>query len=138
MQSSKGTMKIFTPHLLITDDDRAFRETLQGVFEPRGFRTSLAADGAEAVEIVRRTQIHLVLMDLHMPRLTGLEAARQLKDQHADLPCVLISGGLDDQTVTEVHRTTFFSILTKPVSFSEVTDTVCSALHAVYNWSPPK
>ena len=57
-------MALATPCLLITDDDRAFRETLREVFEPRGFRTFMAADGQQAVSIVRQNDVHLVLMDL--------------------------------------------------------------------------
>ena len=45
-------MLVTPPSLLITDDDSDFRETLRGVFEPRGFRTLLAGDGEEALEIV--------------------------------------------------------------------------------------
>ncbi|HEX4148772.1 MAG TPA: response regulator, partial [Pirellulales bacterium] len=56
--------------ILITDDDPSFRETLRSVFEPRGFRTLLAGDGEEALRIVERDEIHLVLLDMHMPRLT--------------------------------------------------------------------
>ena len=56
------------PSILITDDDLDFRETLRFVFEPRGFRTLLAGDGEEALEIMRGEQVHLVLLDVHMPQ----------------------------------------------------------------------
>ena len=62
-----------SPSLLITDDDSDFRETLQVVFEPQGFRTLLAGDGEEALHIVRHEEVHLLLLDMHMPKLTGLE-----------------------------------------------------------------
>jgi CheY-like chemotaxis protein len=64
------------PSILITDDDRGFRETLRGVFEPEGFQTLLAEDGAQAIDIVRSFDVHLLLLDMHMPRLTGLETLR--------------------------------------------------------------
>ena len=72
-------MTFTTPSLLITDDDRAFRETLREVFEPRGFHTITAADGNEALSIVHKTDVHLVLLDLQMPGITGIEAARRVK-----------------------------------------------------------
>lgn len=130
-------MTIISPSLLITDDDRDFRDTLRGFFEPRGFVTYTAADGAEAVSIVRRKDVHLVLLDLHMPRLTGLEAARLVKRYRAELPCILISAGWDAEVLAEAERVPVFSTLAKPVSFDEVKKTVALALREVYNWSLP-
>ena len=84
-------MAVEIPSILITDDDRDFRETLSSVFEPRGFRTLLAPDGLEALRIVRCEQVHVVLCDMHMPRINGLEVVRELKAFDATLPCILIS-----------------------------------------------
>lgn len=121
----------FSPSLLITDDDRDFRETLQEVFLPRGYRTVLAADGEEALEIVQRDQIHLVLIDLHMPRLNGADAIARIKAFRSELPCILISGALE-----EARRagTAAFDVLAKPVSRAQVTRTVLDALRTTYNW----
>ena len=58
------------PSILITDDDRDFRETLRALLEPRNFRTLLAGDGEEALDIVRAEPVHLVLLDNNMPRLS--------------------------------------------------------------------
>lgn len=130
-------MTFTTPSLLITDDDRAFRETLREVFEPRGFHTITAADGNEALSIVHKTDVHLVLLDLQMPGITGIEAARRVKEHKADLPCILISGALNDEIIAQAEEVPVFSVLSKPVSFSEVTDTVNLALREVYDWLPP-
>ena len=72
-------MLVETPSLLITDDDPGFRETLRVVFEPKGFRTLLASDGEEALKIVHSETVHVVLLDMHMPRLTGLETLRHVE-----------------------------------------------------------
>ena len=128
-------MLICPPRILITDDDRDFRETLRGVFEPRGFETHVAADGEQAVNIVRLKQIHLVLTDMHMPRMTGLEAIRRVKQFRRDIPCILISAGLDEALAEEARRAEAFSVLTKPVRFRDVTLAVDDALQAVYGWS---
>ena len=123
---------VISPSLLITDDDRDFRETLRDVFQPLGFRTLLAADGEEALEIVLKSEVHLVLMDMHMPRLTGLEAISQIKRIRSRLPCILISGQLDDEIRRRVEA---FDILAKPVSRAEVTHSVTQALEVTYNWT---
>ena len=127
-------MNLTTPSILITDDDRAFRETLQGLFEPRGFRTLLAGDGIEALEIVRSELVHLMVLDMHMPRLSGLETVRRVKQLEVPLPCILVSGELDDALVAEANRCDVFSVLHKPVRFAELTGAVNDALRATYNW----
>ena len=80
---------IETPSLLITDDDRDVRETLRDVFQSRGFLTQTAGDGEEALRIVRNQEIHLVLIDMHMPRLTGIEAITRLGHDGADYEVIL-------------------------------------------------
>lgn len=126
---------ITTPHLLIADDDRAFRETLQGIFAARGFETSLAADGEQAVEIVTRTEIHVVLMDFQMPRLSGIEAVRQVKQQRAELPCILISGAVSDEVLEQAAELAMYHVLTKPIKLAEIRESVRNALTEFYGWT---
>jgi DNA-binding response OmpR family regulator len=120
--------------LLITDDDRSFRETLEGVFAPRGFRTLLAGDGEEALRIVRTQEVHLVLLDVHMPKLTGLETLRLVKQFRAMLPCILMSAHWDDRLIDEARSAQAFLILPKPITLREITGAVHEALERVYHW----
>ena len=131
-------MKLETPTLLITDDDRDFRETLRGVFEPRGYRTLLAADGQEALELLAFEPVHLALLDMHMPRLTGLETIRRIRELPLDvvLPCILISAALDAAIEEEARRQRTFSILSKPVRLRDIMGAVQQALIETYNWRP--
>jgi len=123
-----------TPAMLITDDDRDFRETLRGVFETRGFRTLLAEDGEVAIEIVQRERIHVALLDMHMPRLTGLETIRQVKRVRAVVPCILISAEMDEDLAEEAREVDAFSSLSKPISLAEITETVRLAMRTAYDW----
>ena len=127
---------IETPHLLITDDDRDFRETLRQLFLGRGYRTTTAADGEEAVRLAQEIDVHLILMDLQMPRLTGLEAVRQVKAARADLPCILISAAIDERVLAEAQQAAVYSVLRKPVRVVEVRTLVREALQATYGWVP--
>jgi len=128
-------MRLELPSLLITDDDRDFRETLRAVFEPR-FRTITAGDGQEALEIVRSQEVHLLLLDMHMPRLTGLETLRQVKQFKSRLPCILISAGLDETLERQARLAEAFSVLAKPISRQTLTSTVDAAMRRIYNWEP--
>lgn len=129
-------MLITSPSLLITDDDRAFRETLQTVLEPLGVRTLLAADGQEALEILhdKNQEVHLLLLDMHMPRLTGLETLQLVRQFKAFLPCILLSAELDDRLVEQARRAQAFSVLAKPVTRRQITTIVTQALQRTYNW----
>ena len=125
---------MIAPSVLITDDDAAFRETLGGVLEPLGVRPLLAADGKEALDIVQHEEVHLVLLDMHMPRMTGIETVEQIKQFRAALPCVLLSARLDEQIVEQARRAHVFSVLSKPVTRRQITGVVGQALHTAYNW----
>src|SRR5690242_11879987 len=123
------------PSILITDDDLDFRETLRFVFEPQGFRTLLASDGLEALEIVRREDVHVLLLDMHMPNLTGLETIRRVKQFKSRLPCILLSAAMDETLKRQAETVQAFSVLPKPVSRIEITSAVDQAFQRTYNWS---
>lgn len=127
-------MVLDNPAILITDDDRDFRDTLRDVFATRGFVTLVAADGEEALEVVGREPVHLLLLDMHMPRLDGIETVKRLREQQVAAPCILMSAQLDDQLLAAARREKIFSSLSKPFQLPEVFDTVDRALHSAYGW----
>jgi CheY-like chemotaxis protein len=124
------------PKLLIADDDRDFRESLGEVLSRRGFDTQLAADGREALDIVKEDRkIHLLLMDVHMPRLSGLEALQELRRLHHSIaPCILMSAQMDEEIVREAKMLQIEELLSKPFSLSALTSTVESVLQRSYGW----
>lgn len=122
------------PSILISDDNRGFRETLQSMFEPEGFHTLLAEDGEQALEIARSHEVHVILLDMHMPKLTGLEVLRMVRQFKALLPCIILSADLDEAIVRQAQLAQAFSVLSKPVSRSLITGTVEQALQRAYNW----
>lgn len=123
---------MFSPTLLITDDDVGFRETLRDVFEPEGFQTFLAEDGVEAFEIVQATPIHLVLLDMHMPRMDGVETIRRVHEVQPELPCILLSAALDEMIVEAAKEVFAFTVLAKPCSRQQITSVVRYALEKTY------
>lgn len=124
------------PSILITDDDEALREALGTIFSPRGFHVHLASDGEYAIRIVQSERVDIVLLDMHMPRLTGLETIRQVKRFKADLPCILMSADADDALVRQATQADAYAVLRKPVSSCQVSQTVCDALAKAYDWLP--
>ena len=119
-------------HLLITDDDPHVRETLREIVEPAGYRTFLAGSGEEAIDIFRQQDVHLALMDMHLPRLTGLETieiARQIKGL---VPTILISADQDEEILKKALSAHVYCVLAKPVSRNAVIYVVNRAIQKFY------
>lgn len=119
--------------ILIADDDRGNRETLAEVLDRRGFRTVLAADGGEAVELVQVDLVHLVLFDMHMPGLTGLEAFAVIRHTlDRILPAVLMTADANNDLIRQAFAAQVYSVIPKPVSANVVIHTLERALAKVY------
>jgi CheY-like chemotaxis protein len=114
--------------ILITDDDAGCRTALRDIFEPEGYRTFLASSGEEAVDIVREKQVHVALLDMHMPKLTGLETLELVRQINSLLPCILITADISDALMREAFRARVYSVIPKPVSKNVVLYTVVRAL----------
>jgi len=114
--------------LLITDDDDASRQILREIFEPEGYRTLLASSGAEAIEIVQSETIHLAILDMHMPKLTGLETLQIVRQIHSWLPAILMTAQSSRELIRRAFSAQVYSVLPKPVTKSVVLYTVIRAL----------
>jgi CheY-like chemotaxis protein len=117
--------------LLIADDDRGVRETLAEMLQP-AFETLEAECGEEAIKIVEHREIHLVLFDVHMPIVTGLEALRIVKQLRAELPCILMSADWTDSLRLEAIELNASAVLGKPMTRRELVTTVTDALGTAY------
>lgn len=91
--------------VVIVDDHRLFRVGLKQLLEEHGFEVvGEAGDGAEAVRVVRQTRPDLVLMDLMMPGVGGLEATRLIKAEFPDLPVVVLTASEDEADLFEAIK----------------------------------
>jgi len=79
------------PRVLVVDDDKAVRESLRRSLEFNGYDVSLAGDGAEALAGIASTAPDVVIMDVMMPRLDGLEATKALRAAGNDLPILVLT-----------------------------------------------
>jgi CheY-like chemotaxis protein len=123
--------------ILITDDDSGCREALRSIVEGEGYRARLASCGEEALDIVREEPIHLAMLDMNMPTLTGLETLEMLRQIH-EIPCILVTADVTEWLMRQALRAHAYSVIAKPVSKNVVLYTVVRALVRVYgNESPP-
>ena len=120
--------------LLIADDNSSFRQTVREVLERRfHFAICEVSCGEEAVDCVQECQIDIVLLDMHMHHMTGLDTIRVLKDMDALRPCILITSDDSDDLRRDATQADAHTVLHKPVRRNELVTTVSRALHDAYD-----
>jgi UDP-3-O-[3-hydroxymyristoyl] N-acetylglucosamine deacetylase len=104
--------------VLVVDDEASIRRSLEGVLKDEGFSVVLAEDGESAIRTLMHTRPALVLLDIWMPGMDGLETLRKIKEIHSDLPVVMISGHATISTAVAATRLGAVDFLEKPLDLS--------------------
>ena len=106
--------------LLIVDDIRENREILRRRFERHGFRATEASGGLEALALIEREAFDLVLLDMMMPGLSGLEVLARIRAKHSPglLPVVMVTAKSQSEDVVDALNRGANDYITKPVDFS--------------------
>ncbi len=114
--------------LLVVDDERSIREILAQVLGYEGYRVEVAASGGEAISMQREQPFDLVLLDVKMQGMDGLDALAQLRSLDPDLRVVMISGHASIATAVEAVKKGAFDFLEKPLDSDRLLVTVQRAL----------
>jgi CheY-like chemotaxis protein len=122
--------------VLLADDDKLQLDTLREIIEPQGFRTFLAGDGEQALEIAQQEIIHVALFDVHMPKLTGLETLQMLRQFNILLPVILITADSSSGLMRQAIQASASSVIPKPVSKNVVLYTLTRVLGRIYGHGP--
>ena len=114
-QSNVGSERV-----LIVEDDRAAREGLEQLVKSWGFNAATAGDGEEALEKVTSFRPAIVISDLVMPRMDGLDLLRALQQQGADVTTLLLTAQGTVETAVEAMKEGAYDYLTKPVDLQRL------------------
>jgi two-component system response regulator HydG len=120
--------------VLIVDDDAEMREALKAVLSADGHACELAADATAALEIVGRQTFDVVISDIRMDGMNGLELLDRVKRSHPALPFIAITGSGGIQQAVDAIKRGAFDYLVKPCDADEVRKIVASALAG--RWPP--
>lgn len=113
--------------ILVTDDDRAHRVMLKKLLNGWGYDVTEADDGLVAVEKVRKSSFDLVLMDIRMTNVSGIEALEQIKQIHADIPVIIMTAYASVETAVQTLKKGAYDYLTKPLDFDELQISIARA-----------
>ena len=108
------------PLLLLVDDDHQIRQLLSEVGSREGFEVLEASDGSGALEMLHRRHMDLVLLDLHMPRVNGLDVLRAVRTGGSSSQIALMSGAASVEDAVEAIKLGATEYFSKPLDLSRV------------------
>jgi len=109
------------------DDDPGQRSLLDSFLRSQGFDTVLADSGERALELLRAGNVSMMISDVRMPGLSGLETLRQAREEHATLPVLLVTAYADIRDAVVAMRDGAVNYLAKPIDLDELLDSVRQA-----------
>jgi DNA-binding NtrC family response regulator len=121
MNASRGTRPL---RLLIIDDERGFVSTLAKRLAKRNIQASQAYSGREGIQVLRKSDFDVVLLDLKMEDIDGMEVLKIIKIMVPDLPVIMLSGHASDETARIGKQAGAFEYLTKPYELDELIEKI--------------
>jgi two-component system response regulator PilR (NtrC family) len=108
------------PRILIADDEPSMREMLRIVLRRDGYDVTVAANGKQALDILHRERVDLLLSDIRMPDLSGVDVLRAAKEANRDLVAIMMTAFASTETAVEAMRLGAVDYFTKPFSMDEM------------------
>ncbi len=116
------------PSILVVDDEGSIRRTLREILEYEGFAVEEAENGQEALEKLKASPYDLVLLDVKMPGIDGMEVLHAISEKMPDQPVVMISGHGTIETAVEATKLGAFDFIEKPPDLNRLLLTIRNAL----------
>lgn len=107
-------------NLLLADDDDGFRESVARRIRRKGYTLTEAADGQEALDVLESQEIDVAVLDLMMPKKTGLDVLKALREKHNDSEIIILTGQGSVETAVESLKAGACDYLQKPFPLSEL------------------
>ncbi len=117
------------PSILIVDDEPSILQSLGGLLADEGFEVIEATNGYEALKIIDAESPDLVLLDIWMPGIDGIETLKEIKKSHPILPVIIISGHGTIETAVRATKLGAYNFIEKPLSIDKVIVTINNALN---------
>lgn len=114
--------------VLVVEDDRSNLESLERLFAKEGYRVLIAGDARSALDLLRKQRVHVVVTDLMMPGLSGLDLLRAIKTMAHETEVVLMTAYGTVETAVEAMRAGAYDFVEKPLKRMQITKTVSKAL----------
>jgi DNA-binding NtrC family response regulator len=114
--------------ILVIDDERSIRNTLKDILEYEKYHVELAEDGLKGIEIFRNADFDVVLCDIKMPGIDGIEVLEKLEEINCDVPVIMISGHGNIDTAVESIKKGAYDYIEKPLDLNRLLITIRNAM----------
>ena len=115
-------------NLLLIDDEKSIRKTLKEILEYEGYTVDEASDGAEGFRMIQEGDYDIVLCDIKMPKMDGMEVLEKAQISNPDVPFIMISGHGTLETAVEAVKKGAFDYVAKPPDLNRLLITIRNAL----------
>ena len=109
-----------SPVILVVDDEEGLREGLSGLLEDEGYRVLCASTGEQAFEIVRQTHVDLVLTDMKMPGMNGIELLKKVRAIRQEIGVIILTGFGEIESYIEAMNFGAMEYVSKPFKVNEL------------------
>lgn len=116
------------PRILIVDDEEVVRNVLQRILKEAGYDATVAVDGEHAINTLYQEEHEVVLLDIKMPGMTGIEVLGKLTAQWPDICVIMITAVMDAQTAVKAMKLGALDYITKPFDQDDVVQKVHEAI----------
>ncbi len=116
------------PKILIVDDEELIRETLKDILEHEGYQVEEASDGQMGINLIKKNSFDLILCDIKMPKVDGMEVLEKSMEIAPDVPVIMISGHGTVETAIEAAKKGAFDFIAKPPDLNRMLITIRNAL----------
>jgi DNA-binding NtrC family response regulator len=116
------------PKILVIDDEKSIRNTLKEILTYEHYEVHEAPDGSEGIKMAEADKYDVVLCDIKMPKIDGLEALEKLLEKNSDVPVVMISGHGTIETAVEAIKKGAFDYISKPLDLNRMLVTIRNAM----------
>ena len=114
--------------ILVVDDNIDFSANLTDILELKDYEVIVAQDGKQSIETIKENAVDLILMDIKMPVMNGVEAFRNIKNIKPEIPVIMMTAHAVEDLIREALREGAFGIIYKPFDFKELFKTIENAL----------
>ena len=114
--------------ILIIDDEKAIRKALTEILSAEGYKTEEAGDGEEGLKKFKERSYDVVLCDIKMPKLDGIEFLQKATESNADVPVIMISGHGNIETAVDAVKKGAFDYISKPPDLNRMLITIRNAM----------